>query len=135
MAKAKKGGRGARGLRGIPGPPGPAGARGFTGSGGARGLIGKTGAAGRRGAAGKKGAQATANTPKNRTRLIKAVDRHIENIYGELNSQLTRLIKLQSHIDPLDFFPRNNIVLTDLLEVERRLTPVDSIEVIVDFMS
>ena len=92
--------RGARGLQGIPGPPGPTGARGFTGSGGARGLIGKTGAAGRRGAEGKKGAQA-ANTPKNRTRLIKAVDRHIENIYGELNAQLNRLTKLQAHVEDL----------------------------------
>lgn len=41
--------------------------------------------------------------------------------------------RLKSHIDPLDFLPRNNVVLRDLLEVEKRLTPVDSIEVIVDF--
>ncbi len=41
--------------------------------------------------------------------------------------------QLKSHIDPLDFLPRNNVVLRDLLEVEERLTPVDSIEVIVDF--
>ncbi len=101
MAKRKQPSRGARGLQGIPGPPGPAGERGFTGSGGARGLIGKTGAVGRRGAEGKKGAQATAPTSKSRTRLIKAVDRHIENIYGELNAQLNRLTKLQAHVEDL----------------------------------
>ncbi len=40
---------------------------------------------------------------------------------------------LKSHINPLDFFPQNNIVLHDFLEIEERLTPVDSIEVIIDF--
>ena len=33
--------------------------------------------------------------------MIKAVDRHIENIYGELTAQLNRLMKLQAHVDEL----------------------------------
>jgi len=33
--------------------------------------------------------------------LIKAVDRHIENIYGELTAQLNRLARIQSQVDEL----------------------------------
>jgi hypothetical protein len=101
MAKGKQGTRGDRGLQGIPGPPGPQGEKGRTGSGGARGQIGRTGPTGRRGAAGRKGAEAPTGGPKSRQRLIKAVDRHIENIYGELTSQLNRLMRLQAHVDDL----------------------------------
>lgn len=51
--------------------------------------------------AGRKGAQAGTASAKSRKRLIKAVDRHIENIYGELTAQLNRLMKLQAHVDEL----------------------------------
>lgn len=51
--------------------------------------------------AGRKGAKAGIASPKSRKRLIRAVDRHIENIYGELTAQLNRLMKLQAHVDDL----------------------------------
>jgi hypothetical protein len=51
--------------------------------------------------AGRKGAKAGIASSKDRKRLIKAVDRHIENIYGELTAQLNRLTKLQAHVDDL----------------------------------
>jgi predicted RND superfamily exporter protein len=43
------------------------------------------------------------------------------------------LLRLRSHIDPVEFLPANNIVAQDLRHIERELTPVDSIEAVVDF--
>jgi hypothetical protein len=78
----------------------------LTGSEGGRGLTGKTGAAGaagRTGARGQKGAKGTrpAAGGKGRKRFIAAVDRHIENIYGELTTQMKRMAKIQSQVDEL----------------------------------
>ena len=95
MAKRKPHRRGARGLQGIRGPAGPPGERGRTGASGARGKTG------RRGSAGPKGSTAKPPSGKGRQRLIKAVDRHIENIYSELDAQLTRLARIQSQVDEL----------------------------------
>jgi hypothetical protein len=33
--------------------------------------------------------------------LIIAVDRHIENIYGELTAQMTRMARIQAQVDEL----------------------------------
>lgn len=43
------------------------------------------------------------------------------------------LMRLKPDIDPTEFLPRNSKVLTDLRQVERDLTNVDSLEVVVDF--
>ena len=43
------------------------------------------------------------------------------------------LLKLRSHIDPVEFLPTNNTVAQDLRRIERELTPVDSIEAVIDF--
>jgi hypothetical protein len=56
---------------------------------------------GHRGGTGPKGADAKAPSAKGRQRLIKAVDKHIENIYRELDTQLTRLARIQTQIDEL----------------------------------
>jgi hypothetical protein len=50
---------------------------------------------------GTEGADASAQTAKSRKRLLKAVDRHIENIYGELTNQLNRIAKIQAQVDDL----------------------------------
>ena len=100
MAKQQQG---VRGERGVPGPPGPAGATGSVGERGLTGKAGAVGAAGRAGAKGAKGAtgsKAPSNT-KGRQRLIAAVDRHIENIYGELSVQMRRMARIQSQVDEL----------------------------------
>lgn len=33
--------------------------------------------------------------------MIKAVDRHIENIYGELTAQVNRIARIQAQVDEL----------------------------------
>lgn len=43
------------------------------------------------------------------------------------------LMRLKPDIDPVEFLPRNSVVLSDLLHIERDLTNIDSIEAIVDF--
>ena len=43
------------------------------------------------------------------------------------------LVRLKSHIDPVEFLPQNNAVSRDLKRVESELTMVDSVEVVVDF--
>ena len=43
------------------------------------------------------------------------------------------LLKLRSHIDPVEFLPRNNTVAQDLRRIESDLTAVDSIEAVIDF--
>lgn len=89
MAKQKQG---PRGQRGIPGPPGPRGSAGATGQSGARGA---------KGAKGAKGGRTRTHGGKGRQRLLMSVERHIENIYGELTAQLQRLAKLQVQVDEL----------------------------------
>jgi chaperonin cofactor prefoldin len=61
--------------------------------------VGAAGHAGPRGAQGTAGTKAV--TGKGRQRLIAAVDRHIENIYTELSTQMKRMSKIQSQIDEL----------------------------------
>lgn len=92
MGRMAKLTQGARGQRGIPGPPGP------------RGSAGATGHSGARGAKGAKGARGPKTRPpglKGRQRLLLSVERHIENIYGELTVQMQRLAKLQAQVDEL----------------------------------
>ena len=100
MAKLKQG---ARGERGIPGPPGPPGVSGSDGTRGLTGKAGPVGAAGHTGARGAKGATGpkAPATGKGRKRFIAAVDRHIENIYGELTVQMKRMARIQLQVDEL----------------------------------
>lgn len=92
MAKQQQGRRGKRGVRGPAGPAGKAGKGGHAG------------ATGHMGARGQKGATGSTTRPpivKGRRRLLASVERHIENIYGELTVQMQRLAKLQAQIDEL----------------------------------
>lgn len=100
MAKLKQG---TRGERGVPGPPGPPGSAGSTGDRGLTGKAGPAGAAGPAGTRGEKGATGSKApaTGKGRRRFIAAVDRHIENIYGELTIQMKRMARIQSQVDEL----------------------------------
>lgn len=43
------------------------------------------------------------------------------------------ILQLRSDIDPVEFLPKNSRILADLRTIERDLTNVDSIEVVVDF--
>lgn len=92
MAKQQQG---PRGRRGIPGPRGPTGSAGATGHSGARG------AKGGKGAKGAQGAKAPAHRGKARQRLILSLERHVENIYGELTVQMKRLGRIQAQVDEL----------------------------------
>jgi len=83
--------RGPRGERGIPGPAGPAGPIGKTGH------VGDPGHSGTRGPKGEAGAPPT--TLKGRKVVLRALDRHIDNIYGELTNHMTRITRLQREID------------------------------------
>src|SRR5688500_3866769 len=87
--------QGRRGKQGIPGPPGPAGK---TGKGGRTGATGQVGA---RGATGAKGSTSRSPGGKGRRRLLASVERHIENIYGDLAVQMQRLARLQLQVDEL----------------------------------
>src|SRR3954463_7189748 len=91
MAKSKE--RGQRGERGIPGPPGPSGPTGKTGD---KGEMGLPGTHGERGATGSAGAPASA---KGRQEVLRALDRHIDNIYGELTTHVSRIARLQKDIE------------------------------------
>jgi hypothetical protein len=95
--------RGARGAKGIPGPPGPAGKTGAHGDQGRTGEPGRAGAPGHVGARGAKGPAGStkAGAGTGRRRLIAAVDRHIENIYTELTTQMKRIARIQSQVDEL----------------------------------
>ena len=62
--------------------------------------MGHSGARGAKGAKGAMGAKTQAG-PKARQRLLLSVERHIENIYGELTVQMQRLAKLQAQVDEL----------------------------------
>ena len=100
MAKLKQG---VRGERGIPGPAGPPGVSGSAGRRGLTGKTGRVGAAGHSGARGAKGATGSKApaSGKRRKRFIAAVDRHIENIYGELSVQMKRMARIQLQVDEL----------------------------------
>jgi len=103
MTKLKQGLRGERGIPGPPGPPGISGSdgtRGLTGKAGPVGAAGHTGHTGARGAKGATGSKAPASG-KGRKRFIAAVDRHIENIYGELTVQMKRMARIQLQVDEL----------------------------------
>jgi uncharacterized protein len=43
------------------------------------------------------------------------------------------LLRLKPDVDPVEFLPRNSVVLQDLQRIERDLTNIDSLEAIVDF--
>jgi hypothetical protein len=87
---------GDRGTQGIPGPPGPAGPRGQIGKTGGRGISGRRGATGARGKIGT-----APNAPKEQLKVIRDVDKHLENIYRELDTHIGRMAKLQREIDEL----------------------------------
>ena len=104
----------ARGQRGIPGPAGPsgpagprgrrgatgkAGARGKTGSRGEPGPRGITGAPGEPGVTGPPGADAV--EPAGREQLLLDIERHLDNVYRELDVQMTRMSDLQAQIEDL----------------------------------
>ncbi|HEV8348280.1 MAG TPA: hypothetical protein VGQ16_17010 [Vicinamibacterales bacterium] len=77
--------------RSAQGPPGPAGPRGPRGHAGARGEPGRTG---------KQGQVGTA-APTGRAMLLHEVNRHIEDIYRELNVQIKRMSQIQQQVDEL----------------------------------
>ncbi len=88
--------QGERGKQGIPGPPGPAGPAGDAGKTGARGTRGAMGSRGATGAPGSDGI-----APAGRRKLARAIDAHIEDIYTELNIQMTRMAQIQMQVDEL----------------------------------
>ena len=101
MAKQQKGPRGPRGIPGPAGPRGSAGSVGDQGPTGKSGPAGATGPSGARGATGAKGSATRGAGVKGRRRLLLSVERHIENIYGELTAQMQRIAKLQAQVDEL----------------------------------
>ena len=88
--------RKAKGPRGVPGPPGPAGPRGPKGETGTHGAIGKQGPTGARGAADVPPAE-----PVERRKVLRDVDKHLENVYKELDGHLKRMTLLQRQIDEI----------------------------------
>ena len=102
---SKKPARGPRGIPGRQGPIGKTGARGLTGARGAKGAPGTTGATGARGATGPRGATgdtgAAAVEPVGREQLLLGVQDHLDNIYRELDIQMTRMSDLQMQFDEL----------------------------------
>jgi hypothetical protein len=88
--------KGDRGKQGTPGPPGPAGPRGDIGKTGGRGLTGRRGAPGLRGKSG-----IVTGAPKEQLKVMRDVDKHLENIYRELDTHIGRMAKLQREIDDL----------------------------------
>ena len=99
--------RGARGAQGIPGPAGPSGRHGTVGATGAKGARGATGRKGARGLTGLAGPQEGAIEGKSRVQLLTSIDKHIDNIYRELDAQMGRTAKLQTELDDLRFKIRN----------------------------
>ena len=91
--------RGKRGARGIPGPAGPSGVTGAVGATGATGAQGDAGPRGRHGSPGS--SQVSVTGDKAKIRILTSIDKHIDNIYRELDSQLRRTAKLQSELDDL----------------------------------
>ncbi len=96
--------RGARGAQGIPGPAGPSGRQGTvgaTGAAGARGARGAIGRTGARGLTGVAGPQEGAIEGKSRVQLLTSIDKHIDNIYRELDVQMRRTEQLQIELRDL----------------------------------
>jgi hypothetical protein len=93
--------RGTRGVQGIPGPAGPSGRQGTVGATGAKGARGATGRKGARGLTGLAGSQEGAIEGKSRVQLLTSIDKHIDNIYRELDTQMRRTAKLQHELDDL----------------------------------
>ena len=92
---------GTRGLQGIPGPAGPSGKQGdigATGRTGARGATGRKGTRGLTGAAGPKDGTAGG---KSRVQLLTSIDKHIDNIYREMEVQMRRTEQLQMELGDL----------------------------------
>jgi hypothetical protein len=84
----------ARGNRGIPGPPGPAGPKGETGATGERGATGPRGEAGNRGSG-------SGSTSPSTLQLLNEIERTIEDIYKELDTQMKRMSQIQQQLDEL----------------------------------
>ena len=93
--------RGARGVQGIPGPAGPSGRQGTIGATGATGARGATGRKGARGLTGVAGPQEGAIEGKSRVQLLTSIDKHIDNIYRELDVQIKRTGQLQMELEDL----------------------------------
>src|SRR5688572_23633543 len=93
--------RGARGAQGIPGPAGPSGIQGTVGATGAKGAKGATGRQGARGLTGVAGSQEGGIEGKSRVQLLTSIDKHIDNIYRELDVQMRRTGQLQTELEDL----------------------------------
>src|SRR5437868_876129 len=96
-----------RDVGGIPGPPGPAGPVGATGPIGAtgatgeRGATGKKGTAGARGERGDKGGVGAASLTVPIRQQLAEIELTIEDIYKELEIQMTRMAQIQQQVDDL----------------------------------
>jgi len=108
MAKQKQ--QGPRGARGIPGPPGPRELPAPTAIRGHRQGRRHRSDRTHRDTRAKRGDRCSGvrqRRSKGRKRLIAAVDRHIENIYGELTAQMRRMARIQAQVDELRAKIRN----------------------------
>lgn len=93
--------RGARGAQGIPGPPGPSGRQGTIGATGATGARGAVGEKGIRGLTGATGQREGVIDGKHPVQLLASIDKHIDNIYREMDVQMRRTEQLQSELSDL----------------------------------
>jgi hypothetical protein len=98
MAKQKQGQRRKQERPGPPGPAGKTGAVGATGDIGQSGQRGRQGAAGIQGPAGESGAPGGV-LPSARRNMLSGLHEQIENIYHELDVQMTRMAQLQVQLD------------------------------------
>ena len=93
--------RGTRGLQGIPGPAGPSGRKGDIGATGPAGATGATGQKGTRGLPGATGPKNGTVDGKSRVSLLTSIDKHIDNIYREMDAQMRRTEQLQKELGDL----------------------------------
>jgi|RhiMethySRZTD1v2_1073278.scaffolds.fasta_scaffold2746192_1 hypothetical protein len=87
----KRGPKGRVGKRGPKGRRGPEGPRGLTGPIGRRGSIGKPGTRGPKGVTG----------PAQRDEVLDKVMAHFDDVYQQLNIQMTRMGQIQAQLDVL----------------------------------
>jgi len=87
----KRGPKGSVGKRGPKGHRGPEGPRGLTGPIGRRGSIGKPGTRGPKGVIG----------PARQDDVLDRVMTHFDDVYRQLNIQMTRMGQIQAQLDVL----------------------------------
>ena len=95
--------RGPEGPAGKPGPKGSAGKRGPKGHRGPEGPRGLLGAIGRRGSIGKPGTRGPKGLigPAQHNDVLDKVMTHFDDVYRQLNIQMTRLGQIQAQLDVL----------------------------------